>query len=50
MLSGSARSYLLQAPWLAIYPGVLLAVVVLSFNLLGDVARDLLDPRLRHRA
>jgi peptide/nickel transport system permease protein len=50
MLSGSARTYLLQAPWLAIYPGVLLAVVVLSFNLLGDAARDLIDPRLRRGA
>jgi peptide/nickel transport system permease protein len=47
MLSGAARRYVLEAPWLAIYPGVLLAVVVLALNLLGDAVRDLIDPRLR---
>lgn len=47
MLSGPARSYLEQAPWLAIFPGLALSVVVLAFNLLGDALRDILDPRLR---
>ncbi len=47
MLSGPARSYLELAPWLAIFPGLALSVVVLAFNLLGDALRDTLDPRLR---
>lgn len=47
MLSGPARSYLEQAPWLAIFPGLALSLVVLAFNLLGDALRDILDPRLR---
>ncbi|MGB3307809.1 MAG: ABC transporter permease [Thermomicrobiales bacterium] len=37
--------YLSQAPWLAIFPGVVIAVVVFALNLLGDGLRDLLDPR-----
>jgi len=37
--------YLSQATWLAIFPGVVIAVVVFALNLLGDGLRDLLDPR-----
>ncbi len=48
MLSGSARSYMTTAPWLAIAPGLCIMLVVLSFNLLGDAIRDVLDPRLRN--
>ncbi len=40
-----ARGYLESAPWLAIFPGVAIFLVVLSFNLLGDALRDALDPR-----
>jgi peptide/nickel transport system permease protein len=47
MLSGNARNYMSTAPWLAVAPGLCITVVVLSFNLLGDALRDLLDPRLR---
>ncbi|GAC1530244.1 MAG: ABC transporter permease [Chloroflexota bacterium] len=47
MLSGTGRQYMEQAPWLAIFPGLAISLTVLSFNLLGDVLRDLLDPRLR---
>ena len=47
MLSGSGREYMEQAPWLAIFPGLAISVTVLSFNMLGDVVRDVLDPRLR---
>ena len=36
-----------MAPWLAIAPGVIIFLVVLSFNLAGDALRDLLDPRLK---
>jgi peptide/nickel transport system permease protein len=47
MLSGNARRYMLDAPWMAIWPGVCLAVVVYGMNMLGDGLRDVLDPRLR---
>ena len=46
-LSGDARSYFEFAPWMAIFPGAALSLTVLSFNLLGDAMRDILDPRLR---
>ena len=44
MLS-DAQQYLDQAPWLAIWPGLLIALATLGFNLLGDGLRDVLDPR-----
>ena len=47
MLSGSARTYMLQAPWMVLWPGVALSVVVYGVNMFGDALRDLLDPRLR---
>ena len=46
-LSGDARTYFESAPWMAIFPGAALSLTVLSFNLLGDAMRDILDPRLR---
>lgn len=42
-----AQTYLAIAPWLAILPGLAIALAVLGFNLLGDGLRDLLDPRMR---
>lgn len=42
-----ARGYLESAPWLAVFPGMAIFLVVLSFNLLGDALRDALDPRTR---
>ena len=47
MLSDSGLSFMVRAPWLAIFPGVFLTLAVWSFNMLGDGMRDLLDPRLR---
>lgn len=47
MLSGSGRQYMLQAPWMMIWPGLALAIVVYGTNMLGDALRDVLDPRLR---
>ena len=41
----AARGFLTQAPWMAIWPGAAIFVVVIAFNLLGDGLRDLLDPR-----
>ena len=47
MLSLQGLSYMYQAPWLAIWPGVALSAAVFGFNMFGDALRDLLDPRLR---
>ena len=47
MLSREGRKFMEQAPWLALWPGVFLTIVVYSFNMFGDAMRDLLDPRLR---
>lgn len=40
-----AKNFLEQAPWMALYPGFAIFLVVLGFNLLGDGLRDALDPR-----
>jgi peptide/nickel transport system permease protein len=45
MLS-TARAYIDITPWLSIFPGAAIMIVVLGFNLLGDGLRDILDPRL----
>ncbi len=50
MLSGSGRSYMYTAPWMAIWPGAAISLAVFGFNMLGDALRDLLDPRLRGAA
>ncbi len=42
-----AQEYVWNAAWLAVFPGVLIFVTVLSFNFLGDGLRDALDPRLK---
>jgi peptide/nickel transport system permease protein len=42
----AAQPYLGQAPWFAIMPGLAILVTTLSFNLVGDGLRDVLDPRL----
>ncbi|MEA2528147.1 MAG: peptide/nickel transport system permease protein [Thermomicrobiales bacterium] len=42
-----ARTYMEIAPWMAIFPGLAIMLVVLGFNFLGDGLRDVLDPRLR---
>ena len=43
----TARNYVDQAPWMAIWPGVSIFLLVLSFNLLADLAYFLVNPRLR---
>jgi len=43
----NAQSYFDLAPWLAILPGLMITLTVMSFNFLGDGLRDALDPRLR---
>ncbi len=47
MLSGAGRAYMLQSPWLSVWPGLAISLVVFGFNMLGDALRDVLDPRLR---
>jgi peptide/nickel transport system permease protein len=47
MLQGSGRRYMLQAPWMALWSGLALALAVYGVNMLGDALRDLWDPRLR---
>jgi peptide/nickel transport system permease protein len=46
MLAGG-RSYVIDAPWIATFPGLAILVTVLAFNLMGDALRDAFDPRLR---
>jgi len=47
MLSGTGRDYMFLAPWMAIWPGLALSVVVYGISMFGDALRDILDPRLR---
>jgi peptide/nickel transport system permease protein len=42
------RTYLGAAPWYPIFPGLLIMITVLGFNLIGDGLRDALDPKLKH--
>jgi len=44
-----AQQQLFQAPQLAVYPGVAIALTVLGLNLMGDGLRDIFDPRLARR-
>ena len=43
----TAKNYLEQAPWMAVWPGLSIFLLVLAFNLVGDGIRDALDPRAR---
>ncbi len=43
----TAKNFMDNAPWMAIWPGLAIFVLVLAFNLLGDGLRDALDPRHR---
>jgi peptide/nickel transport system permease protein len=47
MLSESAAEYVRTAPWLVIFPGLAISLTVFGTNLVGDAARDILDPRQR---
>lgn len=44
-LLNQAQSYVTNAPWLAVFPGLMIFLVVLSFNVFGDAIRDALDAR-----
>ncbi|MEM0015035.1 MAG: ABC transporter permease [Zestosphaera sp.] len=41
------KDYIFKAPWNSIFPGLFITLTALSFNLLGDALRDVLDPKLR---
>jgi peptide/nickel transport system permease protein len=41
----AAQRYLSQAPWMALYPGLMIFGIVMALNVLGDGLRDVLDPR-----
>jgi peptide/nickel transport system permease protein len=43
----TAKNYVDQAPWMAVWPGMAIFALVLAFNLVGDGLRDALDPRQR---
>ncbi|CAH0345117.1 ABC transporter permease [Bacillus sp. CECT 9360] len=47
MLADS-RSFILQAPWTVLFPGLAIMLTVLGFNLMGDGLRDALDPRMKN--
>jgi peptide/nickel transport system permease protein len=49
MLTRASQEHLKTAPWVGIFPGLAIFVVVLGFNLLGDALRDVFDPKLRGR-
>ena len=43
----NAQSYFTEAPWIALFPDLLITLAVASFNVLGDGLRDALDPRTK---
>jgi peptide/nickel transport system permease protein len=47
MMLSEGRNVLLLSPWTAIFSGIAILVIAFALNLLGDVLRDTLDPRLR---
>jgi peptide/nickel transport system permease protein len=47
MLNGPGRYLMIEAPWMAVFPGLALSVVVFGINMFGDAIRDILDPRLK---
>ena len=49
-MMAEGRQYLQRAPWIAAFPGLSLALLVLTANLLGDAVRDTLDPRLARQS
>ena len=44
-----SRTYLVQAPWMALYPGLAIALTVLCFNIIGDTLSERLNPRLQQK-
>jgi len=49
MLQGGAEEFASTAPWIAVFPGLAIALTVFGFSLFGDALRDAMDPKLRDR-
>jgi peptide/nickel transport system permease protein len=49
MLQGGAEEFASTAPWIAVFPGLAIALTVFGFSLFGDALRDAMDPKLRER-
>ncbi len=49
MLQGGAEEYATTAPWIAVFPGLAIALTVFGISLFGDALRDAIDPKLRER-
>src|SRR5882724_8046335 len=49
LMISEARSFLDRAPWIALAPGLAMCLLVIGINLVGDCARERLDPRLKAR-
>jgi peptide/nickel transport system permease protein len=47
IIVAEGRPYVFEQPWISIFPGVLIVITVLAYNMIGDRLRDALDPRLR---
>jgi len=45
LMLNEGRAYMFDCPWLMVFPGIAICVVVIIFNLLGDCLRDILDPK-----
>jgi ABC-type dipeptide/oligopeptide/nickel transport system permease subunit len=50
VIVNEGKELMRSAPWVMVFPGLLICAAVMSFNLLGDGLRDALDPRLRGRS
>jgi peptide/nickel transport system permease protein len=42
-----ARNFMMDAPWMTVFPGIAITLAVLGYNLFGDALRDILDPRMK---
>lgn len=47
-IMNSGKDFIMEAPWISIFPGIMIMIIVLGFNLFGDALRDILDPRLKN--
>lgn len=47
LMINTSRNYFMTAPWYSFFPGIAIFLTVLSFNLLGDGIREILDPKTR---
>ena len=47
IIAAEGRKYIFEQPWLSVFPGILIIITVLAYNMIGDRLRDALDPRLR---